>query len=176
MRALLELIILCCFKDLSKYYAHAHTLATTCTCMQTRASQYREVARENQLEPLQEYDARIYACTHTVNKNERTKYNTSIRIVFTESTCFIPKLDIRRKIGICECNKTQVTKHSRKSKVLCSLAGKHLVDNVEFNCKLILISQCLRQFGGKSKVLMIVNKRNNPARNVYMLLFPSGKA
>ena len=39
-----------------------------------------------------------------IYKYEHAKYNFSIRIAFTESTCFIPKLNVRRKIVIWERN------------------------------------------------------------------------
>ena len=41
----------------------------------------------------------VHAC-----RPERQKIHTSIRIVFTASTCFIPKLDVRSWIVICEHN------------------------------------------------------------------------
>ena len=45
----------------------------------------------------------VYMPVH-IYKYEHAKYKLSIRIVFTESTSFIPKLDVRCKIGICERN------------------------------------------------------------------------
>ena len=48
----------------------------------------------------------VYMPVH-IYKYEHAKYNFSIQIVFTESTCFIPKLDVRRKIGICKRNKAK---------------------------------------------------------------------
>ena len=45
----------------------------------------------------------IYELYTYMNK-EHKKYKLSLKIVFTESTCFIPKLDVRTKIDYCEHN------------------------------------------------------------------------
>ena len=88
----------------------SESCASTCTLSQLHVHACRpelastEVARANQIEPLQEHVA-TYICLYTYINTNTCKYNFSIQIVFTESsTCFIPRLDVRRQLGICERN------------------------------------------------------------------------
>ena len=54
-----NMVVRVCARTRKRTHSQLHV-----TCMQTRASQYRDIARANQLEPLQEHDTHTYDCTH----------------------------------------------------------------------------------------------------------------